>query len=47
MLTSGEARHGEQMPLKKGAVAILDGTAAPAGMVLRALLPPDVTRRIT
>jgi phosphohistidine phosphatase len=47
MLISGEARHGEQMPLKKGGVAVLEGEARPSGMILRALLPPAVTRRVT
>ena len=46
MLIAGEARHGEVVPLKKGAVAVLEGNAAPGGMVLRALLPPVVTRRL-
>lgn len=45
-LTSGDARHGEQFPLKKGGVAVLEGEARPGGMVLRALLPPRVTRRV-
>ena len=46
MLTSGDARHGELVPFKKGGVALLEGTATPGGMVLRALLPPDITRRL-
>lgn len=45
MLTTGEARHGESLPFKKGGVAILDGTPAPAGMVLRAFLPPAMISR--
>lgn len=32
--------------MKKGAVARLDGEAEPGGMVLRALLPPKVTRAL-
>jgi phosphohistidine phosphatase len=44
MLTIGDSRHGESIPLKKGGVAILEGTAAPAGMVLRALVPPAFLR---
>lgn len=46
LLTSGEARYGEAMPLKKGGVAVLGGAATPGGMVLHALLPPSVTRRL-
>ncbi len=46
MLTSGETRHGEAVPFKKGGVAVLAGTATVAGMVLHALLPPRVTRRL-
>lgn len=46
MLTTGEARHGEALPLKKGGAAHLEGDAAPGGMVLRALLPPSVLRAI-
>lgn len=45
-LTSGEPRHGEAVPLKKGGVAILDGAPAPGGMVLRALLPPWISRQL-
>jgi phosphohistidine phosphatase len=43
-LCFADARRGEQVPLRKGGVAWLDGTAAPGGMVLRALLPPKVLR---
>lgn len=46
LLTTGEARHGETIPLKKGGVAILEGAATPGGMSLRALLPPRVLRRL-
>ena len=47
MLTTGEPRHGEAVPFKKGGVAVLAGTATAGGMVLRALLPPSVTRRLS
>lgn len=43
-LCFADARRGEQVPLRKGGVAWLDGTAAPGGMVLCALLPPKVLR---
>lgn len=46
MLISGEARHGDMVPFKKGGLAVLAGAATPGGMVLRALLPPGVTRRL-
>ncbi len=46
MLTSGDSRHAELVPFKKGGVALLEGDATPGGMVLRALLPPDITRRV-
>lgn len=46
VLIAGDARHGPQMPFKKGGVALLEGEARPGGMVLRALLPPSVTRRL-
>lgn len=45
-LTSGEPRHGEAVPLKKGGVAILEGAPTPGGMVLRALLPPWISRQL-
>jgi phosphohistidine phosphatase len=43
-LCFADARRGEQVPMRKGGVAWLDGTPAPGGMVLRALLPPRVLR---
>jgi phosphohistidine phosphatase len=43
-LCFADARRGEQVPLRKGGVAWLEGTASPGGMVLRALLPPKVLR---
>jgi phosphohistidine phosphatase len=44
LLTFGDSRVGESIPLKKGGVAWLEGTAAPGGMTLRALLPPRLLR---
>ena len=44
LLTFGDARVGESIPLKKGGVAWLDGSSAPGGMTLRALLPPRLLR---
>lgn len=46
LLTTGEPRHGETIPLKKGGVAVLEGAPTPGGMSLRALLPPRVLRRL-
>lgn len=46
LLTTGEPRHGETIPLKKGGIAILEGAPTPGGMQLRALLPPRVLRRL-
>ncbi|HVV83229.1 MAG TPA: phosphohistidine phosphatase SixA [Kofleriaceae bacterium] len=46
MLVAGESRHGKVFPLKKGAVAMLDGEVAPGGMVVRGLLPPRVLRAL-
>lgn len=46
LLTTGEPRHGDTLPLKKGGLAVLEGAATPGGMKLRALLPPKVTRRL-
>ncbi len=46
LLLHGERRLGEAIPLKKGGVAHLEGTATPGGMRLQALLPPRVLRRL-
>jgi phosphohistidine phosphatase len=46
MLTAGAPTLGEAIPFKKGGVACLEGTLAPGGMRLRALLPPSVLRKI-
>jgi phosphohistidine phosphatase len=44
LLVFGDARFGESLPLKKGGLAWLEGSAVPGGMTLRALLPPRVLR---
>lgn len=46
LLLTGSTQHGDDLPFKKGGVAVVDGTAAPGGMKLRAFLPPAVLRRI-
>lgn len=46
LLAFGDARRGESLELKKGAVVWLDGTTVPGGMTLRSILPPDVLRSI-
>jgi phosphohistidine phosphatase len=43
-LTTGEAKQGHLFVLKKGGVALLEGTAEPGGMRLLGLLPPKVLR---
>ncbi len=45
-LVTGEATLGGAFELKKGSVARLEGTATPAGMRLRTLLPPATLRRM-
>jgi phosphohistidine phosphatase len=45
-LVTGEATLGGAFELKKGSVARLEGEPAPAGMRLRALLPPAAMRRL-
>lgn len=44
-LAFGDSRHADNLDLKKGAVVWLDGNMIPGGMMLRALLPPSVTRQ--
>jgi phosphohistidine phosphatase len=46
LLLTGSTTHADALPFKKGGVAWLDGTAAPAGMKLVAFLPPRVLRAI-
>lgn len=45
-LAFGDARRGESLALKKGAVVELDGSVVPGGMTLRALLQPRALRRL-
>jgi phosphohistidine phosphatase len=45
-LVTGEAALGAAFELKKGSVARLEGAPTPAGMRLRALLPPSTMRRM-
>jgi phosphohistidine phosphatase len=45
-LAFGDTRHGEAFALKKGGVVLLDGSCVPAGMQLRAVLPPSVLRAV-
>ena len=46
LLAFGDIRFGEMTPLKRGGVACLQGSLAPGGMKLTALLPPAVTRAL-
>jgi phosphohistidine phosphatase len=46
LLALGEGRRGDAFSLKKGGVAWLDGTSVPAGMTVRAFLPPGVLRAV-
>ena len=43
-LATGQAELGEHFTLRKGGVALLEGTPVPKGMRLAALLPPRVLR---
>ncbi len=45
-LTTGEPRGAPVIELKKGGVACLEGEPRPGGMLLTALLPPRVLRRL-
>lgn len=45
-LAFGDARRGEALALKKGAVVELHGSVVPGGMQLRAILPPRALRRL-
>ncbi|HTR49554.1 MAG TPA: histidine phosphatase family protein [Kofleriaceae bacterium] len=45
-LVFGDAKHGDAIALKKGSVAWLEGSAAPGGMKLRAIVPPKVLRSL-
>jgi phosphohistidine phosphatase len=46
LLLTGSTSHADGLPFRKGGVAWLDGTAAPAGMKLVAFLPPRALRKI-
>jgi phosphohistidine phosphatase len=45
-LAFGDPRHGEALVIKKGGVMWLDGTPVPAGMQLRAAIPPKLLRAL-
>jgi phosphohistidine phosphatase len=45
-LAFGDTRHGEALLLKKGGVVWLEGSCVPGGMMLRAVLPPGIVRRV-
>lgn len=44
LLVFDDLQRGEAIELKKGSVVWLDGTVAPAGMQLRAIVPPKLLR---
>lgn len=46
LLTTGTIAHADHLRFKKGGVAWLEGEPRPGGMVLRAMLPPGILRRI-
>ncbi len=46
LLAFGDGRTGEAIAFKKGGVVWLEGTAAPGGMTVRAVLPPPVLAAI-
>jgi phosphohistidine phosphatase len=45
-LAFGDPRHAHAFQLKKGGVAWLDGEAAPGAMLIRAVVPPKLLRRL-
>jgi phosphohistidine phosphatase len=45
-LAFGDGRFGEGIGFKKGTVAWLEGNAAPGGMTLRGIFPPNVLREL-
>lgn len=45
-LAFGDARRGESLELKKGAVVELEGSVVPGGMKLRAILQPRLLRQL-
>ena len=46
-LTTGDPEHAPSFRLKKGGVAVLEGTPVPDGMTLDLLLTPRAARRLT
>jgi phosphohistidine phosphatase len=45
-LAFGDTRHGEALDFKKAGVMWLEGSSVPGGMMLRAMLPPSVLRKL-
>jgi len=45
-LAFGDTRHGEALVLKKGGIVELEGSAVPGGMMLHAIHPPRLLRRL-
>jgi phosphohistidine phosphatase len=45
-LAFGDPRHAHAFQLKKGGVVWLDGEAAPGAMLIRAIVPPKLLRRL-
>ena len=45
-LAFGDTRHGDALQLKKGGVVWLEGSCVPAGMTVRAIMPPAVLRSV-
>ena len=46
LLAFGDGRHGEALELRKSGVVWLEGTVVPAGMLLRAIVPPKLLRAV-
>jgi phosphohistidine phosphatase len=45
-LAFGDPRHGDALVIKKSGVVWLDGTVAPGGMQIRAVMPPRLLRTL-
>lgn len=45
-LAFGDTRHGEAIAIKRGGIVWLEGSPLPAGMKVRAILPPKVLRSL-
>jgi phosphohistidine phosphatase len=43
-LAFGDTRHGEAIEIKKGGMVVLEGSAVPGGMTVRAVLTPRMIR---